>query len=128
MVDVEGGEKHATVYVPYWFPVLQYGRGARKTTQTEWFTFQGVRMSKFQMAIYYWMESRSMFESMSARGKIWEAKGLAWYINKYGTRHYRSGRYIDIYDTLIDELIFEMGQEVGRESLRIASDIINFEP
>lgn len=127
LVSVEGGEKYGRVYVPYWFPVVQHGRGPRRRTDTTWVMFEGVRMSKFQMAIYFWMEARGMFESQTSRGKIWEAKGLAWYINRYGTRHFRDGRYIDVYDTLIKELVSEMVREVGRESLRVASEIVNIE-
>jgi hypothetical protein len=124
LIAVEGDKNNGRVIVPYWFSVVQNGRGPRKATQTQWTTFQGVQMSAFQLAIYNWMEKYSRFESATPKGKINEAKGVAWYINKYGDKHFRAGAYIDIYDTLIKQLVKDIEKEISSVALTITSQYV----
>jgi len=124
LVHIEGTHTSGQVEVPRWFPVLQKGRGPRKTTKTNYFNVNGYRLSTFQYAIYNWMDKHNMFESQTQAGKINEAKGMAWYINKYGNKHYRSGQYIDVYDTLVKELKTELRKEFTKEALRITSNLV----
>jgi hypothetical protein len=124
LVHVEGDKNSGKVIVPRWFPVTQKGRGPRKTTKTTWTNFKGYEMSTFQLAIYLWLEKKNGFESTTDAGKINEAKGLAWYINKYGNKHYRSGVYIDIYDTLVKELTIEVRKQFMVEAVRITSELV----
>jgi hypothetical protein len=121
LVRVEASLWSGKVIVPRWFPVTQFGRGPRKTTKT---TFDARGLSLFGQAIYAWMQKRNMFRSQTEQGKINEAKGLAWYINKHGNKHYRNGTYIDIYDTLIKELVVDLRKEFSREAVSITSDLV----
>lgn len=121
---VEGDKISGRVLVPFWLPVFQYGRGPMKDTTTKWETFNGYSLSSFQRAIYTWMEKYNLFESRTDKGKINEAKGLAWYINKYGNKQYRDGRYIDIYDTLTNKAIDDITNDYGNEMLTITSELI----
>lgn len=79
--------RKAAVMVPYWFPIVEHGRGPRKS---------GVS-SDLWVKIYRWMEARNMFKSTTNKGKINEALSLTWYINKYGTKQFRERIYKDIY-------------------------------
>jgi hypothetical protein len=124
LVIVEGDKDKGRVLVPYWFDVVQRGRGKRKTNKGDFFSFKGRELSTFQIAIYNWMEKNGRFESRTENGKINEAKGLAWYINKFGTKHYRSGQYIDIYDTLVKELAEDMRKQYMEEAMKITSDLV----
>ena len=124
MIAVEGNKNAAKILVPYWWPVTQYGRGKRRTTKTEWTNFKGAEFSTFQLAIYMWMEKYNRFKAKTEKGKINEAKSVAWYINKYGDAHKRSGTFIDIYDTLVKQLSEKLTKEVGMVALKITSDFI----
>lgn len=89
MFEIIEAEFNAGILVPFWIPVLQKGRGPRKSNK------DGGLWKK----IYKWMEKRAMFKSKTAKGKINEARSLTWYINKYGNQHFRSKVFIDIYDS-----------------------------
>lgn len=114
LVEVVVTERGAKVEVPFWFPVQQYGRGIRKSN-----VYQG-----FDIAIYNWMKKRNMFKSKTTEGQIREAKSVAWYINKYGNKHYRSGRYIDIYDTIVKETTEKVVEMYGNYALKISSEMV----
>ena len=121
LMVVEANEFSGKVLVPEWFPVFQKGRGPRKTNKT---TFDNRGLSLFAQALYAWMAKNNRFRSRTEKGKINEAKSLAWYINKYGNKHFRSGQYIDIYDTLIKELKQNVVKEFGNFAMKITSDIV----
>lgn len=124
LVSVEGDQDRGRVLVPYWWGAMQKGRGARKSTQTEWTNIGGVDVSTFQRAIYNWMQKHGRFTAKTDKGKINEAKGVAWYINKHGNKHYRDGKYIDIYDTLVTKTVDEAVRQVGNEAYRITSELV----
>jgi hypothetical protein len=121
LVIVEGGSLEGKILVPYWFSTLQKGRGTRKSNKT---TFDQRGLSDFGRALYDWMDRRGMFTSQTEKGKINEAKGLAWYINKYGTKHYRSGVYVDIYDTIVKEAVEELRKGMLIEAKSIISEMV----
>ena len=87
--EIEIRENGGGILVPFWLSVLQRGRGPRRSNRD-----QG-----FAKAIYKWMEKHNLFKSQTAKGKMSEAKSVAWYINKFGNKHFRSKTFVDIYDT-----------------------------
>jgi hypothetical protein len=89
MFTIEQTDRSAGILVPYWIPVLEHGRGKRKSNKD----------SGLVNRIYAWMEKRGMFTAGTPAGKLREAKAMTWYINKYGTKHFRSQIYIDIYNS-----------------------------
>ena len=85
--EVETTDTSAGILVPYWLSVLEHGRGKRRSNKD----------SGLVNKIYAWMQKRNMFRSVTAKGKINEAKFLTWYINKYGNKQFRSKVFVDIY-------------------------------
>lgn len=126
LVSKEVNEVSAKAVAPYWFPVFQYGRGVRKTNSTEWVEIAGVPMSTFQRAIYEWMTKKSLFTSKTERGRLNEAKGLAWYINKYGNAHFRSGKFIDVYEGLIKKYAQKFTQMNADWAIKMTSELMKF--
>ena len=124
LVIVEGDKDKGRVLVPFWWSVMQKGRGPRRSNSTEWTNIGGRDVSKFQRAIYEWMGKHGRFTAKTDKGKINEAKSVAWYINKHGNRHYRDGKYIDIYDTLVTKTVDEAVRQVGNEAYRITSQLV----
>jgi hypothetical protein len=124
LVVVEGDQRSGKILVPYWFSIWEHGRGKRTRSDTTWESFNGAQMSKMQIAIYKWMEKHSLFESRTEKGKINEAKGLTWYINKYGNKHKRNGTYLDIYTSLTTKLVNDITKDVADYALKITSDLI----
>jgi hypothetical protein len=111
-------EIHATggggVSAPFWLGVLQRGRGARKSTTD----------SGLWKRIYGWMEKRSMFKARTAEGKIAEAKGMTWYINKYGNKQFREKAFVDIYEQARQQCEREVMTEYGLAINNITKDIM----
>jgi hypothetical protein len=105
---------HCGIEVPYWIGVLQRGRGKRKSNQS----------SGLVNKIYAWMQSRNMFRSKTAKGKINEAKFVTYYINKYGNAHFRSKRFVDIYETARKETIKKIEDKFSKEISKITMDVI----
>ena len=107
LFEIEETEHNIGILVPYWISVLQRGRGPRRSTKD----------SGLSKIIYRWMEKHNMFRSATPRGKMNEAKSLTWYINKYGNKHFRSGRFIDIYETArqvaVDKIMNRFSLEIG---------------
>ena len=89
MFTIEQTDRSAGITVPYWIPVVERGRGPRKSNKDH----------GLWKIIYAWMERRNMFQSTTPEGKVREAKAMTWYINKYGNQHFRSGVFIDVYKT-----------------------------
>ena len=118
---VEGDERSGKILVPYWLPVFQYGRGKAKSGSS---ARDSRGLTKFGAAIYDWMAKYGLFRSTTEKGKINDAKSLAWYINKYGNLHHRRGTYIDIYDKLTQETIDKLTKEVGDYMLNFTSELI----
>ena len=114
LIRTEYHSEGITVLVPFWFPITEKGRGPRKASQE----------SNLWMKIYEWMERRNMFRSRTPQGKINEAKGLTWYINKYGTRQFREKLYKDIYTTATQEVKDRLAKDFKQKVLQIASDVV----
>lgn len=87
--EIEVTNQNAGVLVPFWIPVLQKGRGVRKSNKDHGLVH----------IIFRWMRKRNMFRSTTPKGQFNEARFMTWYINKYGTKHFRSGVFVDIYET-----------------------------
>jgi len=89
MFEIEKTDRSAGILVPAWIPVMERGRGPRKSSKDHGLVHK----------IYAWMERRGMFEATTPEGKLREAKAMTWYINKYGNKHFRSGVFVDVYKT-----------------------------
>lgn len=114
MISVEITELHDGVLAPYWLGVLEHGRGPRKsTTDTQLFK-----------KIYAWMEKRNMFKSQTNEGKLSEAKGLTWYLNKYGNKHFRSKTFVDVYTSVRKETIEKINTKFSQHIDKITYDIL----
>jgi hypothetical protein len=107
-------DTNAGVLVPFWIPVLQKGRGPRKSTTDH----------KLYLKIYHWMAKKNMFVSKTEEGKISEAKSLTWYINKYGNKHFRDRRFVDIYQTAREETIKQIDTKVWWAIDKITMEVI----
>jgi len=114
LVVKEVDEKGARALVPEWFPVFQKGRGVRKSNVYQ----------EFDLRIYEWMQKKNLFKAKTEQGKRNEAKSLAWYINKYGNKHFRSGQFIDVYQSLIPKYATKAAEIYGDWAINIASDLI----
>ena len=122
LIAVEGDKNNGRVIVPYWFSVVQNGRGPMRPGTKS--TFDNRGLSVFAQAIYLWMEKYGRFESVTEKGKINEAWMVAKYINKHGDRHFQSKKYIDIYDTLIKQLVKDIEKEISSVALTITSQYV----
>jgi len=114
MFTVEITDFHDGILVPYWLGVLERGRGPRKSNKS----------SNLFKIIYRWMEKRNMFKSTTAKGKTAEAKGLTWYINKYGNQQFRSKVYVDVYNTVRKETIAKIDKKFSFAINKITMDVI----
>ncbi|MCJ7447918.1 MAG: hypothetical protein MUO72_09505 [Bacteroidales bacterium] len=102
------------VLVPYWLGVLQRGRGPRRSSQS----------SGLVNKIYAWMQSRNMFRSGTAKGKLNEARFITLYINKYGNVHFRSKRFIDIYEAERKKAIESIEKKFTFEINKITMEVL----
>lgn len=114
MFEIIETDFNCGVLAPFWLGVLQKGRGKRKSTQS----------SGLWMKIYAWMEKRNMFRTVTPKGKINEAKFMTWYINKYGNAHFRSGRFVDIYESERKKTIEKIEQKHLVEINKITYEIL----
>lgn len=114
MLEVEIRDNGGGVLAPYWFSVFERGRGVRRSTKD----------SELWKRIFTWMRRRNMFTSKTTAGQISEAKGLTWYINKYGNQHFRSKVFIDIYHTARKQTIAEIERKYALEINRITQQIL----
>ncbi len=113
-LEIEERENGAGVLAPFWFPVLQKGRGPRKNTKDH----------QLWKKIFAWMQHRNMFQSVTEAGRVSEAKRMTWYINKYGNKHFRSGRFIDIYEAAREETIERIEKKYGEQIDKITKEIL----
>ena len=102
------------VLAPFWLPVLEKGRAPRKNNTD----------TKLYKKIYAWMEKRGMFKSVTAKGKINEAKALTWYINKYGTKMYRDKTIKDVYTKKTKSLVERLDKEYSSYIGKVTSDLL----
>ncbi|HUX57059.1 MAG TPA: hypothetical protein VMV77_08800 [Bacteroidales bacterium] len=114
MFEVEVRDDGAGILVPYWLGVLQKGRGPRRSNKD----------SGLVKIIYRWMQKRNMFRSATAKGKMNEAKGMTWYINKYGNAHFKSKVFVDVFDTERKKTIKKIDDKFGILIGKITMDVI----
>lgn len=114
MFEIEITDMNSGVLVPYWLPVLQKGRGPRK----------GTKDYGLAKKIYRWMEKRNMFKSTTPAGKMNEAKGMTWYINKYGNKHFRSKTFVDVYETERKKTIEDINKKFAFQIGKITTEIL----
>ena len=113
-VELDNNKVGGGVTAPFWLPVLEKGRGPRKSTEN----------SQLWKRIYAWMDKRNMFESKTAKGKINEAKSMTWYINKYGTKMYRDKRFKDVYTKETEATIKKINDSFSATVYKITSDFL----
>ena len=114
LFEIVETDTSAGILVPYWIPVLQKGRGPRKSTKDH----------QLYRKIYKWMQKHGMFTSQTEEGRISEAKGLTWYINKYGNQHFRDGRFVDIYKTAREETLKVIDTKFGYAIDKITMQVL----
>ncbi len=114
MFSIEITELHDGILVPYWLGVLERGRGPRKSNID----------SGLYKKIYRWMEKRNMFRSVTAKGKLREAKFITWHINKYGNQQFRNKTFIDVYTTVRKQIIEKINKKFGDKISKITMEVI----
>lgn len=114
MFEIKETDKSIGILVPWWIPVLQKGRGPRKSTKD----------TQLYKRIYRWMQKNNKFVSTTEEGKLSEAKSMTWYINKYGNKHFRDGRFVDIYKTAREETLKEIDVKFGHNIDKITMDVL----
>lgn len=114
LFEIEETDSNIGILVPYWLGVLQKGRGARKSNKS----FGLVNI------IYSWMQKRNMFHSKTPEGKLNEARGLTWYINKYGNKQFRNKVFVDIYETERKKTIEEINKKFSSSISKITMEVI----
>ena len=112
--EVETTDTSAGIFVPYWLPVLEHGRGKRRSNKD----------SGLVNKIYSWMQKHNMFRSVTAKGKMNEAKFLTWYINKYGNKQFRSKVFVDIYTAERKKTIEKINQKFSLAIGKITMQVI----
>jgi hypothetical protein len=114
MFEVEITDLHDGVLVPYWLGVLEHGRGPRKSNVD----------TGLAKKIYAWMEKHNLFKSVTAKGKINEAKYMTFYINKYGNKQFRNKTFVDIYTEVRKNTIEKINKKFGDQISKITMQVI----
>jgi hypothetical protein len=124
--SIEITELHDGILVPYWLSVVEHGRGPRKSStpanvdsSANFYFGKGL-----WKVIFTWMQKHSMFKSHTQRGKIAEAKQLTWYINKYGTKQFRSKAFVDVYTSVRVQTIEKINKKFSQHIGKITSEIL----
>ena len=112
--EIEEDDLHIGILVPFWLPVLEKGRGPRKSN----------RDTELWKRIFAWMGSRNMFRTVTEEGRIREAKFITWYINKYGNKHFRSKQFVDIYTSVRAATIEKINQKFSNKIGEITMEVI----
>ena len=114
LFEIEETDGSIGILVPYWLGVLQRGRGARKSNKS----------SGLVNKIYSWMQKRNMFRSKTPEGKRNEARGLTWYINKYGNQQFRNKVFVDIYEQERKKTIEEINNKFSLSISKITMEVL----
>lgn len=118
----------AKILTTSWFFTFEKGRGKRKSTQRSQpdETISGQKLSAFEARLYRWMEKRGKLTAKTPKGKINQAKSLRYFINKRGTRLYRSGGKKTVYSNEINEkALNELNEQIGDEAVKIVTEIVD---
>lgn len=112
-IEIEIRADGGGVLAPYWFSVLEHGRGRRKSNKDHGLVY----------IIEKWMRKRNMFTSKTPEGQFAEAKRMTWYINKYGNEQFRAGVFVDIYTTergkTIDDIYAKYALTINKITMQI---------
>lgn len=114
LFEIDETDRNIGILVPYWLGVLQRGRGARKSNKS----------SGLIDKIFAWMQKRNMFKSKTPAGKLNEARGLTWYINKFGNKQFRNKVFVDIYETERKKTIEEINRKFSSTISKITMEVI----
>lgn len=114
MFELIESDYNCGILVPYWIPVLQKGRGARR----------GTKDSGLVKVIYKWMERRGMFRSNTPKGKQNEARFMTLYINKHGNQHFRSKVFVDVYDSERKKTIEKVDKKFSIQIGKVTMEVI----
>ena len=88
------------------FPALQFGSSAWSGKTGVHCTFQ-----EFKQIIYQWASDKGL--NLGQAREFDKAVGaIAWSIMNHGTRLKRTNGYIDVYDTLINETLLDIGEQI----------------
>lgn len=88
------------------FPALQYG-------SSNWTGKTGISCSyqQFKQIIYQWATDKAL--NLGQAKEFDKAVGaIAWSIMNNGTKVYRQGGRLDVYDTLINEALLDIGEQI----------------
>ena len=114
LIDVEIRDNGAGVLAPFWLSVLERGRGPRKNATDH----------KLYLKIYAWMEKRNLFKSRTVKGRINEAKGVTWFINKHGTKMYRDGVFKEVYAKETEKAIKKIDDSIRLSLYKVTSELL----
>jgi len=99
-----------------WIMALETGRRPRQSTQDS-----GLASKLEKWIVAKGIPIRRTLEQ--------DAKGLAWFINKYGTKLFREGGRQDIVSPAVsDERISGLLDQIGKASIKTIKDDININP
>lgn len=114
LIEVEIRENGAGVLAPFWLSVLERGRGPRKKTTDH----------KLYLKIYAWMDRRNLFKSRTVKGRINEAKGVTWFINKHGTKMFRDGVFKEVYTKETEKTIKKIDETIRIKLYKVTSELL----
>jgi len=112
MFEIYQNDVSQGILVPYWIPVIQSGRGPRKSNKDHGLVYK----------ILAWMRRKNMFKSLTPEGQFAEAKSLTWYINKYGNEHFRSKVFVDVYYAEREKTVEKIISKYSRAVVKITMD------
>ena len=118
LMVVEITDLHDGVLVPYWFGVVEKGRGP-------WLG-QNIGNPLLRVRIYNWMKKHNLFSAKASteEKKRGEAFAVAKKINKFGNEQFRNHVYIDVYNTVRAETIKKIDKKFGFAINKITMDVI----
>ena len=116
LMIVEITDFHDGVLVPYWFGVVEKGRGP-------WLG-KNVGNPLLKVRIYNWMQKHNLFKSKTEAGRRGEAFVIARKINKFGNEQFRKHVYIDVYNTVRKETIAKIDKKFGFAINKITMEVI----
>jgi hypothetical protein len=116
LMVVEITDLHDGVLVPYWFGVIEKGRGP-------WLG-KNIGNPLLKVRIYNWMKKHNLFKSKTESGRKGEAFVIARKINKEGNEQFRKGVYVDVYNTVRAETIKKIDKKFGFAINKITMEVI----
>lgn len=98
--------------------VLERGRGPRRKDE----------LTDFLENLKIWIVARGLDYGGNEKGLERLARFLRWYINKYGTKLFRTGRTIDIFTTPMDDVARRLSERLGVFYMNeVSNDLYNYQ-